>query len=127
MSIFSYDADDFIRQLREITAQSLAVARSTIDDKDVLAGIEAQAALLPARECFARFHIGMREAGRDYNMIAAVAGAFAGAILSEIRMNAPDPELATDIFGANLERGIAGTHEINSTVISARARPAGRA
>ncbi len=127
MTAYSWDADDFIRQLREVTSRALALARDTVDDKDALAGIEAQAALLPARECFARVHIGLREAGRDYDMIAAVAGALAGAILSEVRMNAPDPELATDVFVTNVERAVLGRHDLDPTVIAARAQPAGRA
>lgn len=124
---YSYDADEFVRQLRLGTERSLERARATITDPIVLAGIEAQAACLPAQECFARVHIGLREAGRNDHLIAAVAGCLAGQILLEGLTNSNSPGAFWNVFFEYLHKVVAGHGAIAPSIISVPGTPAGRA
>lgn len=125
--LFSYDADDYVRQMREAYARSLEVARATITDPKALAGFEAQATCLPARECFARVHIGLREAGHGDAFIAAVAGALAGSILQEGLMNSASPQDFWNVFCNNLRRAGSDEHYVAPSTIGITGQPAGRA
>lgn len=123
----SFDTEDYIRQMRGATERSLNLARATVTDPVVLAGIEAQYALSPALECFARVHIGLREAGRDQNFIAAVAGALAGMIMDSVLLNSPRREDARIVFVNNMARAVSGESRFGEGHLCIYGRPAGRA
>lgn len=127
MTAYFFDADEFIRQMREANARAIETARATITDPDRLAGIEAQSALLPAKENWARVYIGLREAGRPDEMIAAVGGALAGSVLHDLILNSEDPKYVSAIFLRNIELAISRQNNIDECRIGVRGVPGGRA
>lgn len=123
----SYDAEDLIRQMREASTRALDIAKLTVTDPKVMAGFHAQMNCLPARECFARVHLGLREAGHDDTFIGAVAGALAGAIIWEVLLNSADPERVWNVFCRNLNLSVSGKDRIGESTISIPGVTAGRA
>ena len=87
---FSFDADDFIRQLREGADRDYTTAMASVTCALTRASIEAQYALLPAQENFACVYIGLREAGRsgrlvivaeNHSVVGGLGEAVAGVLL----------------------------------------------
>ena len=123
----SFDVEEYIRQLRAAHEEGIAAVRAEIRDPELLASFEAQSAMLPAQECFARVHIGLREAGRDEYFIAAVFGAIAGSFLVDILLNADDPRGARNVFLNNLMSAASGQLSFYSADLEVSGTPMGRA
>lgn len=124
---FSFDADDFIRQLREAADRDYAKAMASLTCELTRASIEAQHALLPAQEAFARVHIGLREAGRDESFIAQIAGTLAGSILVSLLLNAEDRGAVLTAFLSTVWSVATGDRAVTRSDISVEGRPMGEA
>jgi hypothetical protein len=123
----SFDAEDFIRQMRAAADHAIAAARASVTDPVQLAGFEAQHALWPAHENFARVYLGLREAGRNEYFVAAIAASLAASFLIDIRLNSTDPAGVTKVFIRNLCDAVSGKTALYATDISTDGVPMGRA
>ena len=124
---FSFDADDIIRQLREAADRDYAKVMASVTCALTRAAIEAQHALFPAQETFARVHIGLREAGRDERFIARTAGTLAGSILVDLLLNAEDRAAVMTAFFSTVVATVNGDRIITRSDVSVEGRPMGEA
>lgn len=123
----SFDAEDLIRQMREASEVSLALARATVTDPASMAFIEAQMRLQPAMECAVREHIALREGGFDQYFIAALYGVLAGRLLAEVHMNHDDSDGIILAFNQQMHRTFRGENMIGGRKLTTHAKRAGRA
>ena len=124
---FSFDADDFIRQLREGADRDYTTAMASVTCALTRASIEAQYALLPAQENFACVYIGLREAGRSENFIAHIAGTLAGSILLDVLTNTEDRAVVLQAFFDTVRSVVNGDRTVTRSDISVEGRPMGEA
>lgn len=123
----SFDADEYVRQLREAVNRDLHIALAAATNPIARAGIKAQHALLPAQENFVRVHIGLREAGHPDTFIAQVAGCLAGSFLVDLLLNAADRGAVTEAFIRMLFDVVDEQGVMTTSMIEVEGRPMGAA
>jgi len=123
----SFDADDFVRQMRAAVDRDYATAMAMDLDQRTRAFIEAQRALVPAMENFARVHIGLREAGHDDMFIAQVAGVLAGGMLGDLLLNTKNRQAISVTFVSMMMRAAKGEGAITRNTFEVAGQPMGEA
>lgn len=127
MTRIAYDADAFVKKLRQEQQDALEDALSKAPDEKYRASILAQASLFPAFEACQVALIGMREAERPDGFIAMIFGAFAGQLLDNVRVNADDQDLVLKVFFEAMGVALSGRARGSEFVISVPGVMAGTA
>lgn len=112
-----FDTEGFIAQIRRDHDEALTAYLAQDNTPEQKAFVLAQAELWPAKELTQRVMIGLREADRPPEFIAAVYGVLAGWILDTVTMNSPDPRRAHEVFCQYMANAFAGRHRIGDSLV----------
>lgn len=112
-----FDIEGFIAQLRRDHDETLAAYLAQDNPPEQKAFVLAQAELWPAKELTHRVMLGLREADRPPEFIAAVYGTLTGWILETVTMNSPNPSRSHVVFCKHMADAFARRHRIGGDLV----------